>query len=79
MFFLEGVGSLPLVPAVETKLFCEPGQPPGVYGALFGVASPPPPPVLQTQNLTSLALLLKLRWRIETVMLVEETAGHHMF
>ena len=51
------MGSLPLVPAVETRLFYQPGQPPGVYGALFRVASPPPPPVLQTQ--TPKAPLLK--------------------
>ena len=43
-FFFCVLGFPPLVPAVQTRLFYEPGQPPGVYGALFRVASPPPPP-----------------------------------
>ena len=44
------MGFPPLVPAVQTRQFYKPGQPPGVYGALFRVASPPPPPVVQTSN-----------------------------
>ena len=49
-FFFCVLGFPPLVPAVQTRLFYEPGQPPGVYGALFRVASPPPPPVGQNKS-----------------------------
>ena len=50
-FFFLCVGLFRLfVPAVQTRLFYEPGQPPGVYGALFRVASPPPPPVGQNKS-----------------------------
>ena len=50
-FFFFGVLGFPShVPAVQTRLFYEPGQPPGVYGALFRVASPPPPPVSQNKS-----------------------------
>ena len=49
-FFFCVLGFPPLVPAVQTRLFYEPGQPPGVYGALFRVASPPPPPGSQNKS-----------------------------
>ena len=55
-FFCCVLGFPPLVPAVQTRLFYEPGQPPGVYGALFRVASPPPPPVSQNKSFPRICL-----------------------
>ena len=61
-FFVSVLGFPPLVPAVQTRLFYEPGQPPGVYGALFRVASPPPPPVSQNKS-SPLEKIETLSWK----------------